>query len=194
MKYLFIFALFSTMLNASATMCYKNNHNDPSSIENETLDGGECKGEYTLTQMKEKGWIVDDMKVSIKDESTNYIYILKKDKSEKKVAVSGEIDYKKLAEGLQKQKEKQEEIDMIERGRVFYSKTCIACHGEKGEIEVRNTSRAINTLSLEEMKESLWGYQWKEYDRGWARIMEPYANLIVEKDTEAVYKYLQTLK
>ena len=196
MKYLFIFTILFTISNASITMCYKNNHGDPSTIENELLDGGECKGKYSLTQMKESGWIVDDMKISMKNDSMNYIYILKKDKKKKEVVKidPNKIDYKELAKNIQKEKEKEEEVNLIKRGEVFYSKTCIACHGDKGDIKVRNTSRAINTLSLEDFKESLFGYKWNEYDRGWAVIMRPYAKLIIEKDMEAVHSYLQTIK
>jgi cytochrome c553 len=201
MKYIFLFTLLISLSNAMTTMCYKNNHDDPSSIENIALNGGECKGEFSLIQMKKNGWIVDDMKISMKNESMNYIYILKKEKNQKvtqkqvdkNVSIESKIDYKKLAEEMNKEKEKEESIDLIKRGEIFYSKTCITCHGQKGEIAQKKT-RAINTLTLEEMEKALLNYQWGEVDSRFARIMKPYADLIVEQDIEAVYKYLQSLK
>ena len=202
MKYIFLITLLITLSNASTTMCYKNNHDDPSTIESIALSGGECNDKFSLTQMKENGWIVEDMKISMKNEAMNYIYILKKDKNTEKntqkvddtKVISGtKVNYKKLAEEMNKEKEKEEEVDLIKRGETFYSKTCITCHGPKGEIAQRKT-RAINTLSLEEMEEVLYNYQWNEVDSRFARVMKPYADLIIEQDIEAVHKYLQSLK
>eukprot|EP01155_Anaeramoeba_flamelloides_P014261 Anaeramoba_flamelloidesa342851_13.p1 GENE.a342851_13~~a342851_13.p1 ORF type:complete len:201 (-),score=13.08 a342851_13:67-669(-) len=200
MKYIFLFTLLITISNAITTMCYKNNHNDPSTIEKIALNGGECSGKYSLIQMKENGWLIDDMKISMINESMNYIYILKKSANKKveeivnvAVPVSDKIDYKELASQMNKEKEKEETISLIQRGKTFYNKTCVNCHGEKGEIVQRGT-RKINTLTLEDMKESIYNYEWNEYDRASAQIMKPYAELIVEKDVEAVHKYLQSIK
>ena len=61
-------------------------------------------------------------------------------------------------------------------------------------MEAYNRSRALNTLTLEEIKTSIKGYQTDQYDRGLAMIMKPYANSLMVEDIEAIYQYIQTLK
>lgn len=68
--------LFSSYAFAQTTVCYKNNWDKPSTIEQVALEGGECQGKYSLKQMKEKGWSVVDIQVQTKQNKFNYKYLL----------------------------------------------------------------------------------------------------------------------
>jgi hypothetical protein len=63
----------TTSLFAQTTMCFKENHNSMATIENTKLDGGECKSTYSIKDMKVKGWNVDDIKITTKEEKYNFI-------------------------------------------------------------------------------------------------------------------------
>ena len=58
-------------------MCFKENHQSMSTIETTPLDGGLCASKNTITDMKAKGWNVDDIKISNTPNGMNFIYILK---------------------------------------------------------------------------------------------------------------------
>jgi len=69
-----------TVSNAKTTVCYKKDWTSPSTIENTALDGGECESKYSLTQMKEMGWSVLDIKIDSEQNNLSYQYLLTNDK------------------------------------------------------------------------------------------------------------------
>lgn len=190
----------STIALAQTTMCFKENHASMATIESTTLDGGLCSSSKSVNDMKKDGWIVDDIKITSTQNGNNYIYIFKKD-----LPTLSSLDEEKLEQRIMEklEKRKKEEIEikkkealaaMSRSGKQLYIKQCQTCHGEKGEIRAHNTSRPLNTLSLDDMIISIRDYTLGEYDRGRAFIMNPYAQLISEKDVKNVYAYLKTLK
>lgn len=106
--------------------------------------------------------------------------------------VEAKIEAKKIKQVEENKKEKVKQF-MADGKKIFTSK-CQSCHGVKAEKEAYNKSRALSSLSLEQIKTSIRGYQESSYDRGLAIMMTPYANILMEKDVEAVYEYIQTLK
>ena len=68
--------LLSNIANAQTTICYKANWDKPSTIESAKLDGGECKGKFTIKQMQNNGWKIVDIKVDTKQKLLNYTYVL----------------------------------------------------------------------------------------------------------------------
>lgn len=80
MKKIFIFLVFSlcSVIYAQTTICYKNNWETPSTIEDTPLDFGECKGVYSLNQMRKKGWEIADIKIETNKNLQNYTYFLVK--------------------------------------------------------------------------------------------------------------------
>jgi len=78
-KLLFTSALLTTSLLAQTTMCFKQNHKDITTIETVKLNGGECRGAYSLNEMKTDGWRVNDIKITPNSNGTSsFVYILKK--------------------------------------------------------------------------------------------------------------------
>lgn len=63
-------------LSAATTQCFKKDWTKPSTIESVTLDGGECKGTFSLKQMKSKGWYVDDIQIKKNKQGLDYTYSL----------------------------------------------------------------------------------------------------------------------
>ena len=64
--------LLSSNLLAQETVCFKNNVEKPSLIENTALDGGVCNGNLSLNQMKKDGWNVLDIKITPSENKFNY--------------------------------------------------------------------------------------------------------------------------
>lgn len=199
MKYIFTILFLITISNAQTTMCFKSNWNDPSTIENIALNGGECMGTKSIVQMKSEGWIVNDIKISTGTSGLSFIYVLNKANqivvpTQNNTIQTGQpIDYKKLAEGLKEQKEKDEYKDNLSHGEQYYKKTCQECHGTKGELSAKGTSEPLNSLSLDDMKERIQQYQDFELDRGLAILMRPYATLVTENDLKAIRIYLDKI-
>lgn len=199
-----ILLLTSTSIFADTTMCFKENHQSMSTIENTPLNGGLCAGKNTIADMKAKGWNVDDIKISQTPNGMNFIYILKTPVSQ---AVStsnfsgNQADMEaRILEKLEKKKEeekKNKEIKIIEEasiaGEYTYVNKCQTCHGEKGELEAKGYSRPLNTLSEEEMKDSISGYMNGNYDRGMAMLMQAISNAITYKDIKEVHAYLNKI-
>jgi len=77
-----IILLSLTVANAKTTVCYKKDWTSPSTIETAPLDGGECEGKYSLTQMKEMGWSVLDIQIASEQNNLSYQYLLTSDKIE----------------------------------------------------------------------------------------------------------------
>lgn len=189
MKYIFYTMIISQLLFSDSTICFKNNWKNLATIEEQIFNGGKCKNIHTITKMKKLSWEVSDIKIIEKNNSFNFIYILKKNNSVKQT-----IDYKEIANNL-KINEKNIEIEKnISDGKRVYNLNCKSCHGEIGELEPYNSSVAINTLTIQRFQEVMRAYNWDEYDNGFAMIMKPYAELAMPYEIDNIYKYLQTLK
>ena len=181
-----------TSLYAETTMCFKENHKQFSTIDATKLDGGECKSQKSAEDMKKEGWTVDDIKIN----GTNYVYIFKKQTTlstvnmaelERKVLEKLEIRKKEEREAAKREIRMQKSLT----GQKIYTNKCQNCHGEQGEVDY-NTSRAINTLNLDDFLTTIRDYGLGEYDRGQAFVMTPY--VIGKNDAQNVYIYLQSLK
>ncbi len=68
--------LLAQNIYAKTTICHKNSWGKPSTIETTPLNGGECNGEFSLKQMKEKGWFIEDILIKPSKEGLNYSYVL----------------------------------------------------------------------------------------------------------------------
>lgn len=66
--------LFSSNLFAQETICYKNNVDKPSMIEEVGLEGDICKGKLTVNDMKNDGWDILDIKITSSQNKFNYSY------------------------------------------------------------------------------------------------------------------------
>lgn len=66
--------LFSSNLLAQETICYKNNVDKPSMIEEVGLEGDICKGKLTVNDMKNDGWDILDIKITSAQNKFNYSY------------------------------------------------------------------------------------------------------------------------
>jgi cytochrome c553 len=185
-------------------MCFKENHQSMSTIETTPLDGGLCAGKNTITDMKAKGWNVDDIKISNTPNGMNFIYILKTPVSQ---AVSSsnfsgnQADMEaRIMDKLEKKKEAEKkaiEVKAIQdaaiNGEKTYVNKCQSCHGTNGEKNAYNTSRPLKDLSIEDMTVSIRDYKLGNKNSGNAVIMTPYANYVNENDIKGIYSYLQKI-
>ena len=79
-------------------------------------------------------------------------------------------------------------------GATLYKK-CAACHGPKAEKVYLNKVPALNTLSKEEIAESLKGYKAGTLDKfKSAAMMKPIAKPLSDDDIAALSEYIPTLK
>ena len=200
-----ILLLSASSIFADTTMCFKENHQSMSTIENTPLDGGLCAGKNTITDMKAKGWNVDDIKISNTPNGMNFIYILKTPVTQ---AVSSsnfsgnQADMEaRILEKLEKKKEeekKEQEIvvkkNLAVEGKDNYVRKCQSCHGEKGESTVGGYSRPLNTLTSDEMRHSISGYTNGTYDRGRASTMQPITSTLTYVTLEKISAYLDSIK
>ncbi len=173
---------------ANTTMCYINNIKDISKVESKKFDGGECKGKYSIDDMKAKSWSVDDIKISKKDNGFDFIYILKKD-----IKSSSKIDYDKLSKVVEKNKKEDEKKLIFSNGEKIYKTKCQSCHGSKGELTPQNVSLAINKYDLDTLQDTMRAYTWNEQDKGFAMVMKPYADIVTPKDIKGIYEYLKSI-
>ncbi|MDZ7819119.1 MAG: plasminogen-binding N-terminal domain-containing protein [Aliarcobacter sp.] len=74
--------LLSNNLFAQETVCFKNDVEKPSTIETIALDGGVCKGNISLNEMKNEGWDVLDIKVVSSQNKFNYTYYFIKNETQ----------------------------------------------------------------------------------------------------------------
>ena len=150
-KGLFIGAIVS-LLSADTTMCFKKDWNDPSTIETVALDGGKCASIKSLEDMKLDGYRVEEIKISSGKIGMNFVYVLKKGGS----IVLSDGDLEERLNKIQDKREakKQEEIVQVAKanGEKIYKSTCASCHGVNGEIESYNTSKKLNTMSVEDIE------------------------------------------
>ena len=200
-----ILLLSASSIFADTTMCFKENHQSMSTIENTPLDGGLCAGKNTIADMKAKGWNVDDIKISQTPNGMNFIYILKTPVTQ---AVSSsnfsgnQADMEaRILEKLEKKKEaekKEKEIivkkNLAEEGKDNYVRKCQSCHGEKGESTVGGYSRPLNTLTSDDMRHSISGYTNGTYDRGRASTMQPITSTLTYVTLEKISAYLDSIK
>ena len=199
-----ILLLSSTSLLADTTMCFKENHQSMSTIENTPLDGGACAGKNTLNQMKAKGWSVDDIKISQSTNGMNFIYILKNgstvaaqssqfsgNQAQMEANILAKLEAKKEVEEKAKvEKElKEAKID----AKALYTSKCQKCHGEKGELSAYSASRPLKDLSLEDMEESIKNYKVGKVNSMTSNIMAPYAGFIDYKEIKGIQAYLKEL-
>lgn len=206
---------------AQTTMCFKENHKDMATIEKTKLDGGLCKGEKSVDDMKKDGWQIDDIKITSKENANNYIYIFKKpepkqavkqqvipmaqhqEPTQKQVVVSNIDEAALEAKILQRlEQRKKEEIALKKKqiyirksksGERLYKNKCQSCHGKKGELKAKGLSRQINKLNLQDFTISIRDYNNGTYDRGAAFVMKPYATLMTDQDVKNVYVYLRSI-
>lgn len=190
----------ASLLAASTTMCYKKNHLDPSTIGSVVLDGGKCDGKYSLEDMKQQGYSVENLKLQNATDGLSYIYVLtKKDETSQKIVTSSitndqlKTQLKAINEEKELKKEQEETQNTLKEGEKLYNATCKRCHGD-GSIAAYNSSRPLNDLSLEDMQIAIRDYSNGSKDNGMAMVMTPYANSITSNELESVYNYLQTLK
>ncbi len=84
--------------HAQTTICVKDKWNTPSTIETTKLDGGLCAGEYSIKDMREKGWRVLDIQIDTNQNSFSYKYLLTNENIKKEVKkVNKTSDTKKLS-------------------------------------------------------------------------------------------------
>lgn len=199
--------LASTLTYAQTTMCFKENHNSMSTIESTKLDGGECKNTHTINEMKEKGWKVDDIKITTTNQGKyNFIYILKKGSTNTNFSatnsnISEEQLEKNILKRLEKKKEKEKKEKEIEKklkdkiaGKEIYINKCQSCHGEKGEKSAYNASKPLKDMNLEDMSYSIDRYTLDaSYGNGYQTVMRSIAANITKNDLEKIYNYLESL-
>ena len=199
-----ILLLSSTSILADTTMCFKENHQSMSTIENTPLDGGICAGSNSVSDMKAKGWIVDDIKISQSPTGMNFIYILKTPVSQAVTQsnLSGnqaEMEAR-ILEKLEKKKEAEKKAievkaiaDAAIAGENTYVNKCQSCHGTNGEKAAYNSSRPLKDLSLEDMTVAIRDYKLGLKNSQNAIIMTPYANYLDQSDIKGIYSYLNKI-
>ncbi len=80
MKILLLLSVFLSSVFSQTVLCYKNNIVDANLNINIKLSGEECKDKFTVNDMKNNGWTLDDSKIVQNNSSTyNHIYIFKKE-------------------------------------------------------------------------------------------------------------------
>lgn len=192
--------LTTSSLLAQTTMCFKENHTSMATIETTPLNGGACNSSKSVKDMEKEGWSVDDIKIESSSNGNNYIYIFKKESS-----TISSLDEEKLEERIMQKLEtrKKEELiakkiqikeRMSKNGRELYIDKCQQCHGEKADKLAYNSSRPLINLNLSDFEQAIRDYTLDEYDRGYAFIMKPYANLMNSQRIKDVYSYIQSLK
>lgn len=191
--------LTASVALAQTTMCFKENHKSMATIESVSLNGGECKGQKSVSDMKKDGWQVADINIDKGENGSNYIYIFKKQEQNISSLDEQALEEKILnrLEERKKQeiatKKKQVYMQKSKSGEKLYQNKCATCHGDKGELKARGVSRPINDLNLQDFTLSIRGYNNGDYDRGMAFVMKPYATLMNQNDIKNVYVYLRSI-
>ncbi len=199
-----ILLLGSTSLLADTTMCFRENHQSMSTIENTPLNGGACLGKYTINDMKAKGWNVDDIKISQTATGMNFIYVLKTatvasdtsssnftgNQAQMEANIIAKIEKKKEAEEKAKIEQELKEVK-IDAQNIYINK-CQNCHGTNGEI-TKNNLRALRNLSVEDMEESLKDYKLGRNDKINLINAPMHTNNLDSKTIKGIYSYLKEL-
>lgn len=198
--------LLSIEINAQITMCFKQNYNNLESIMDTRLDGGECKGLYSINEMKNNNWNVNDIKITpSKNNTFNFIYILKKDDNPSSInnynsKFDQDVIEERIINKLDKKRKQEKEFNKktiikksIASGKILYS-SCSSCHGKKGEISIYNLTKPLKDLSIENMDMSITKYMNDEsYGYGYQIIMRQYAYSLTEKKLTNIKNYLDSL-
>ena len=200
-------ALCAVLATASTTMCFKKDHLDPSNIETTPLEGGECQGMFSVTDMKKQGYNIDDIKITVGGGGMNYMYVFSKQKviignANTKAAPGTQVLTKEqLKSYLSELKEEEileqkrkEEMGNITLGKEIYTSQCVSCHGEKGELKAYNKSRPLNSLTYEEMEASIGDYEYMKKATMTQSVMKPYASGLTEAKLKGIATYLRSLK
>ncbi len=194
------------LLNGSSTMCFKKNHQDPSTIETVALDGGKCAGIKNVSDMKKDGFVVEDIKIKIAADGLDYIYIFKtaqplSSKNIETINNNEAMTKDQIKEYMQQlnvqnkeKSKKKKKQDSLKLGKTLYTSICYKCHGIKADISAYNTARPLNTLSIEQIQISFRDYANNDKDNGMAILMRPYASKLNANDILNVATYIQTLK
>ncbi len=197
-----------SLLSADSTMCFKENWTDMSKIETIALAGGKCENKYSVSDMKAQGWRVDDIKISSSKEGMNYMYVFSKGTANNSNVFSGanadeisEEIYEKVEQRIlakQAKVEKKRKAKVVAKakavGKNIYKTTCAKCHGQNGEVSAYNTSKPLNTLSVEDIEIAFRDYSLTAKDNGMAMIMMPYVDKYSSSQIKNIATYIQTLK
>lgn len=194
----------TSLLFASSTMCFKKDHVDPSSIESIPLNGGECAGKYSVNQMKDQGYNVKDIKITLGENGMDYMYIFSKEtvvlggqNSSGGQALTKEQLKAYLYEIQEEEKianKKKEEMGDIAAGKEMYTSQCAQCHGDRGEKKAYNVSKPLNTMTFDDMVYAIREYDLGERTGGMTMLMKPYAAGLTEDKIKNISSYLQSLK
>ncbi len=192
---------------ASTTMCFIKDHTDPSNIETTPLEGGECKGMFTVEDMKKQGYDVGDIKITVGNSGMNYMYVFNKQtvvigNANTKAAPGTQVLTKEqlksylneLKEEEELAKRKKEEMGDIKLGKEIYTSQCIRCHGEKADISAYNVARPLNTLTFEDMENAIEDYDLDRRKGNYVMLMKPYASSLTDYKLKGVASYIRTLK
>lgn len=198
--------LASTLTYAQTTMCFKENHNSMATIEATKLNGGECKNQYSIKDMKKNGWIVDDIKITPTTTGTyNFIYILKTKNSNSNFAINSTLTNKQLEEKILKRleekeikKKKEQEIkktlDSKLNGKKIYVNKCQSCHGNQGEVSAYNVAKPLKDMSSEDISYAINRYTNEAgYGKGYDIIMRPIAANTRSQDVKDIKAYLDSI-
>lgn len=207
------FLLFSTTaILADTTMCFKENHSSMATIESVALDGGACEGKYSINDMKNKGWSVDDIKITQNANSMSFIYILKSSDHPKNApmlagaaggTISGNLSQEQMEANimakLEAKKEAEEKVKLEEElkaaridAQTLYVNNCQSCHGEKGEIS-KTSFRAIKNLSVEDMEEMLKDYKLGRGEKASSIYGPAHVNYLNDKAINGIKAYLDEI-
>ena len=200
--------LASTLAYSQTTMCFKENHNSMTTIENTALDGGECKSSQTVNNMKANGWKVDDIKITTKDGGYDFIYIFKKNQSQSNFAqvnTNTNVSDAQLEERILKRMEakkvqeaKEKEIKRVLEnkiaGKELYTKKCQSCHGEKGEKSAYNVAMPLKDMSVDDMAHAIGQYTNRnDYGYDYNMVMRPIAANTTKADIVKIKDYLDSV-
>ena len=188
--------LLTTALFADVTMCYKENFTTPSKIETIVLDGGDCNGKYSVTDMKNNGWSIKDISISKGDSGMNYSYVFSKSGTVATTSIAP-ISTETLKEQLallENQKIEKAKIDKeneaLENGKKIYEKQCSKCHGMNGELQPY-TSKKLVGMDSDEFSEAMRDYGLNQRTGSAAILMKPY--LLMSNEKKDVIKYLESI-
>lgn len=78
--------LLSSLAFAQETICYKNEVEKPSTVENIPLEGDICNGKLSVNEMKNGGWDILDIKITNSQNKFNYSYYFIKNENGNQVA------------------------------------------------------------------------------------------------------------
>ena len=165
-------------------MCYKENLSTISAIEKVKLNGTYCNGTKSISDMKNESWVIDDIKITTKEDKYSFIYIFaKKDLNNKIYTVNT------VAPEPTKLSEKEKAL----QGEKTYKNKCSSCHG------IDAKAKPMNSDKLTDIYENQYYQKMNEYSLGryntiTARQMNEVANFLNNDEIENIYLYIQSIK